>query len=142
MICLRLEKSLQQAADKGEDVGKSMINIRILGYLIHFVPTDQGLKTVVEEISSCKDDFALLNVGKMYYDHYIRAFRTNRGHIPTPSNHESRPSFDKIADMTKTTMVLMAPQSHADAKKNVSLSVNPRSLTHVRLLFVMDIAVL
>jgi hypothetical protein len=72
-ICLRLEKSLQQATDKGEDVGKSMINIRILGYLIHFVPTDQGLKTVVDEITSCKDDFALLNVGKMYYDHYIRA---------------------------------------------------------------------
>jgi len=118
-ICLRLEKSLQ-AIDQGEDVGQNMINIRILGYLIHFVPTDQGLRTVVQEISSCKDDSALLAVGKMYYDHYIRAFRANKGRIPTPSNHASRPSFDKVADMIKAALV-EAPQSHADAKKNVSL---------------------
>ena len=41
------------------------------GYLIHYVPTDQGLKKVVEEISSCADDddnsAAHLDVGKMYY---------------------------------------------------------------------------
>ena len=67
-ICLILEKSLQHAADMGEDIGNCMINIRILGYFIHFVPIDQGSETVVEEISSCKDDFALLLVGKMYYD--------------------------------------------------------------------------
>jgi hypothetical protein len=36
------------------------------------VPTDRGLKAV-EEISSCKDDSALVAVGKMYHDHYIRA---------------------------------------------------------------------
>ena len=72
-ICLRLELSLQIAIDKGEGVGQDMIFIRILGYLIHFVPTDQGLKAVVQEISSCNDSAALLTVGKMYYDHYIRA---------------------------------------------------------------------
>jgi len=74
-ICLKLEKSLslQMAIDKGEGVGQDMIFIRILGYLIHFVPTDQGLKVVVQEISSCTDSAALLAVGKMYYDHYIRA---------------------------------------------------------------------
>jgi len=116
-ICLRLEKSLQKAIDKGEDVGQDIINIRILGYLVHFVPTDRGLKTVVQEISSCKDEFALLAVGKMYYDHYIRAFRANKGRIPTPSNHASRPSFDKIADVIKATLV-EAPRSHAEAKKS------------------------
>ncbi|KAF8968556.1 hypothetical protein BDZ97DRAFT_1799021 [Flammula alnicola] len=94
-----------------------MIYIRILGYLIHYVPTGRGLKTVVEEISSCADDSALLTVGQMYYDHYIRAFRANRARIPTPSNHASRPSFDTITDMIDDTLV-EAPQSHADAKKN------------------------
>lgn len=54
-ICLTLEKSLQNAIDMGEDVGQDIINIRILGYLVHFVPTDRGLKTVVQEISSCED---------------------------------------------------------------------------------------
>lgn len=162
-ICLRLEKSLQKAIDKGESVGQDMIFVRILGYLIYFVPTDQGLNTVVQEISSCNEDSAtLLAVGKMYYDHYIRActfpsllvqhatvsrghlVRANKGRIPTPSTYPSRRSFDKIADAIKATLV-EAPQSHAEAKKNVGLvlsSMNHRLLTLVRPLFAMDIAVL
>jgi len=72
-ICLRLEKSLQLAVDKGDDVGWKQIYIRILGYLIHYVPTEQGLKHIVKEISSCADDSALLDVGRVYYDDYIRA---------------------------------------------------------------------
>jgi hypothetical protein len=72
-ICLRLEDTLKRTADAGEDVGKNLIYIRILGYLLHYVSSDRGLKTVVEEISSHSDDSSLLEVGKMYYDHYIRA---------------------------------------------------------------------
>lgn len=72
-ICLRLEKPLQSAVDRGEDIGDNLIFVQILGYLIHDVPTDRGLKNVVQEIISCIDDSALLNVGKMYYDHYFRA---------------------------------------------------------------------
>jgi len=72
-ICLRVESSLQQAINSGENVGNDVIYIRILGYLIHFVPTDLGLKVVVTEIFSAKSDRALLDVGKMYFDHYIRA---------------------------------------------------------------------
>jgi hypothetical protein len=72
-ICLRLEKSLQETANGGQDVGKNLIYIRILGYLEHYVPTDRGLKTVVYEITSSANDSALLEVGQMYYNHYIRA---------------------------------------------------------------------
>jgi len=72
-VCLRLEKSLKLAVDKGDYVGNAQIYIRILGYLIHYVPTDQGLKNIIEEINSCADDSALFDAGKMYYDHYIRA---------------------------------------------------------------------
>jgi hypothetical protein len=50
-----------------------MVCIRILGYLLHHLPTNEGLKTVVHEIVSSTDDSALLRVGKMYYNHYIRA---------------------------------------------------------------------
>jgi hypothetical protein len=72
-ICLRLEKSLQSDRYEGKDVGRNLIYIRILGFLIHHVPTDRALKTVVYEISSCADNSALLKVGEMYYNHYIRA---------------------------------------------------------------------
>ena len=46
--------------------------------------------------------------------------RSNKGPIPTPSNHASRPSFDTVVDMTNDTLV-EAPQSHRGAKMNVSL---------------------
>ena len=60
-MCLRLENSLQEATNGDRDVGKNLIYIRIMGYhLIHHVPTDQGLKTVVYEISSTISDSALL----------------------------------------------------------------------------------
>ena len=72
-ICLRLEGSLQQSVVSGDNVGNDIIYIRILGYLIHYVSTIQGLKTVVVEIVSAKTDRALLDVGRLYYDHYIRA---------------------------------------------------------------------
>ena len=72
-ICLSVEMSLQQDVDNRKDVGKNMIYIRILGYLLHFVPTDLGLRVVVGEIFSAESDQALLDVGKMYFDHYVRA---------------------------------------------------------------------
>jgi hypothetical protein len=72
MVCLRAEEALEQAPD---DATKkmNMIYLRILGYLVHHVPTDRGLKVVITEIVSCKTDSALFEVGKLYYNHYLRA---------------------------------------------------------------------
>jgi hypothetical protein len=72
-ICLRLENTLQLAADKGEDVGNKLIYIRILGYLMHHSPTDQGVASVIKEIVSAAHSSELLDVGKWYFDHFIRA---------------------------------------------------------------------
>ena len=144
--CLILENTLQLAVDKGEDVSlrNKLVYIRILGYLIHYVPTDQGLKNTVKEISSCTDDSTLLDVGKMYYDHFIRActfpnlrltcdldltrspVRANRSPIPTRSNHASGPSFDMLADTMNDSLV-ETPQSHAEAKNHVGLVLFSRS---------------
>ncbi|KAF8803108.1 hypothetical protein BYT27DRAFT_6743825 [Phlegmacium glaucopus] len=110
-ICLKVESSLQHAVNNGEDVGNDIIYVRTLGYLIHFVPTDLGLRVVVAEILSAKSDRALLDVGKMYFDHYIK------GRILTPSNHPSCLSFDTVADMLNDTLE-DAPQSHSTAKKH------------------------
>ncbi len=73
--CLRVEEDLQSITDTRRNIKKDLVYIRIVGYLIHLVPGDQGLKTVVYEISSCDGESALLAVGQMYYDHYIRACR-------------------------------------------------------------------
>ena len=72
-MCLGLEKSLQEAANEGQNVGKDLIYIRILGFLFHHVPTDEGLKTIINEVCSTACNSALLlQVGKMYFDHFIR----------------------------------------------------------------------
>jgi len=76
--CLRLEKTLQELQDKGENATNNLVYVRILGYLIHFAPGDSGIETVVQQIISCHgDDSKLLSVGQMYYDHYIRACKFN-----------------------------------------------------------------
>ncbi|KIM35839.1 hypothetical protein M413DRAFT_32196 [Hebeloma cylindrosporum] len=116
-ICLRIENTLQVAVDKGEGVGKNVIYIRILGYLLHHAPSDQGVQHVVNEIVSAEGDFALLEVGKNYFNHYIRPFLVNRSRILRSSYEESPPSFDTISEMTNRTFVA-SPQSHAAAKSN------------------------
>lgn len=74
-ICLNLERSLQNDIDKEKSlkVERSIIYYRILGYLIHFLPTPHGINDVCTSIVSCADDSALLDLGKMYFDGYIRA---------------------------------------------------------------------
>lgn len=65
---------------------------------------------------SCRGENAkLLQVGEMYLNHYIRAFRSSKGSVSTPSHHASRPSFDSLADTIKA-LLKEAPQNHASAK--------------------------
>jgi hypothetical protein len=72
-ICLRLENKLQEENDLAKDTTKDIIYCRILGYLFHHAPTPAAIKTLIYEVVSAKDDEALLKVGEMYFNHYIRA---------------------------------------------------------------------
>jgi hypothetical protein len=47
----------------------------------------------------------------------------NKGRIPAPSNHVSRPSFNTRKAMIMATVV-EAPQDHQQAKANVSATVH------------------
>ncbi|KIJ27250.1 hypothetical protein M422DRAFT_37885 [Sphaerobolus stellatus SS14] len=117
-MCLKLEKDLQDEIDAGHDVGRSMIYCRILGYLLLHAPSDKAFSVVRREIDACEEKSdRLLQVGAIYYNHYIRAFRSNKGKVPAPSNHASRPSFDTLADMIKD-LLEEAPQNHSGAKAN------------------------
>ncbi|KAJ3508189.1 hypothetical protein NLJ89_g5889 [Agrocybe chaxingu] len=78
---------------------------------------DTGLKTVVQEISSCTDIESFLALGQSYLDHYVRAFLCPKGRTPIPSRHPSRPSFDRISDMIRETLQ-EAPENHSAAKRN------------------------
>lgn len=43
-----------------------LINIRILEYLMHYLPKLQGVEVVAEEINSCEDDNAPLSTGQKF----------------------------------------------------------------------------
>ncbi|KIJ55227.1 hypothetical protein M422DRAFT_23837 [Sphaerobolus stellatus SS14] len=117
-MCLHLESIIQTGIDDMHDVKqsrRSMIYCRILGYLLIHAPSDEAHKTVELEIVSCEEKKdALLELGELYYEHFIRAFRSNKDEIP--SNHSSLASFDTIADMTKD-LLEEAPQNLSNAKK-------------------------
>ncbi|KIJ23303.1 hypothetical protein M422DRAFT_276150, partial [Sphaerobolus stellatus SS14] len=125
-MCLNLEKVIQKEMDATRDVGRSMIYCQILGYLVHYAPSDEASKAVVQEIVSCNEErVSLLEVGEMYYNQYIGAFRFNKEKIPTPSNDSSRPSFDTLADMAKH-LLEEAPQNHSGAKNKALVRDNFR----------------
>ncbi|KAF8188995.1 hypothetical protein BJ912DRAFT_1042377 [Pholiota molesta] len=124
-VCLNLERALLRDAGnmagggKAEGVAKNLIYARTLGYLIHFVPTKEGPTSIVRGITACGDDNAqLLTMGKIYYDHYIRAFKAAKGRVATPSSDESRATFDTIEEMSEALFVDV-PQSHSAAKNDV-----------------------
>ena len=76
-IFLELERSLQNDIDDSEGknlkIERNMIYCRILGYFFLFLPTHHGIEDVCNAVISCADDSALLDLGKTYFDHYIRA---------------------------------------------------------------------
>ncbi|KAJ2920985.1 hypothetical protein H1R20_g16109, partial [Candolleomyces eurysporus] len=95
---LGLENSLQIRINAGETLKNDMIACRILGNLIHFAPTDEARSIVVRDIFSAGGDYEkMLNSGKRSFERLFRIFKSNKGQIPTPSNHASRPSFDTKA---------------------------------------------
>ncbi|GBE88143.1 hypothetical protein SCP_1203730 [Sparassis crispa] len=114
-ICLRLEEEIEADASPAQNSKEQMIFCRILGYLLCYGPNIGARVAVYKQIISCKDKKALVQLGKMYFDHYVRAFRSNKGPTPTPSNHASRPSLDTMADMIKDCLE-EAPQGHSTAK--------------------------
>lgn len=108
-MCLRLEKSLEKATIEGRNVEKDLIYVRILGFLVHHVPTDEGLKTVVVEISSTGGDFdPLLRLGKMYFDHYIRACTFSPLSLNVPSDMVTQLELIRVEHQRPQIIYLVA----------------------------------
>ncbi|KAF9486011.1 hypothetical protein BDN70DRAFT_889725 [Pholiota conissans] len=117
--CLNIEETLQQITD---DISKiDLIYIRVLGYLMHYLPTDrgtQGIEVVSREINSAPNNAAILKIGKMYLEDFIMAFRPNKGHSDRPSDDSSWPSTPShMIDMIDDEWV-EAPLSSQDARRN------------------------
>lgn len=71
-ICLKLENTLQLAVKTDGHVKNDLIYIRILGHLIHCMPTPEVLHAVVTEIIEATNSRAILDAGKTYFDDFLR----------------------------------------------------------------------
>ncbi|KAF4609636.1 hypothetical protein D9613_012069 [Agrocybe pediades] len=121
--CLRVERALSKllAEKKHEQLTTDLIYIRILGYLLHFIPSRTGLDNLARQIKECSSDNDLLQLGQMYYDQYLRPFRFSRGRtsVSSRSSPMSRPSFDTLEEMTTAYLTGEAtpgPESFATVK--------------------------
>jgi len=85
-LCLLLESKIQSeiatkktAKDRNE-LSEHLIYCRVVGYLLHHAPNDVARGQVRTEIVSCNGangDAKLIQLGKMYFDHFIRACTYN-----------------------------------------------------------------
>ncbi|KAF8227805.1 hypothetical protein L208DRAFT_1365677 [Tricholoma matsutake] len=108
-VCLAFQ---QQVTEK-----PLITHARILGYLILHAPTENARHEIVKAIHSCNNDFNVLSkLGQSFIDYYIRPFKKFKGRTPAPSDHPSRPSFDKDKKDLQGT-IREAPKSHVDAKE-------------------------
>ncbi|KIL65195.1 hypothetical protein M378DRAFT_24205 [Amanita muscaria Koide BX008] len=122
-MLLRLEKTIladidDSAAKKSrrEEAERSLMYCRIVGHFFHHVPTDTGLSHLVREVSSTAGDKQqLLDLGKLYYNHALRVFRTAKARTPAQSSHRSRRSFGNVEDLVATKLE-EASHSHQTAK--------------------------
>ncbi|PPQ92939.1 hypothetical protein CVT25_000103 [Psilocybe cyanescens] len=112
-ICLRLKKSLQLANNNSNDlaIGHNLVYVQVLDYLMHYVPTNLGLKHIALEISKFIDDSAVLAVGKMDHIQIHKLYGV------------SHCSFARIQDMNNAILQhQVASQSPFQAKKYVRLA--------------------
>ena len=71
---LILEKNEQAAYDRNPSDRKRLIYARILGYLILEGPSDCARVAVALEVNACNgEEEKMLAIGRLYFDHYIRA---------------------------------------------------------------------
>lgn len=132
-VCLELEKSLTGqgtqilSSIEKRALEKKLVNIRTLGYLLVFGPTDTAREHVARTVLADKEGGAEINLRGAFYDHLLlRAFRRARG--PTPqTSRDSPPSYAvPLADVRKT--VKEQPTNRSEAKKEVFVRDNFRCM--------------
>ncbi|SRR6266478_7535611 len=67
-IILRLEDDSLKVDDS-----RKLVYARILGYLIREGPSDQARVTVAQDVISCHTNQEKWDVGRMYFNHFIRS---------------------------------------------------------------------
>ncbi|KAN0092599.1 hypothetical protein V8E55_003383 [Tylopilus felleus] len=111
--CLALEGAAQAGLKPIPGYPTPLVCARLLGHLLRLAPNSNGRGQLQREITSAENDAKLMELAKMYFNSFIRAFKRSSGPTPMPSEHPSRPSFE---DARAYTMELMQ-QGQLDHRK-------------------------
>ncbi|KAI0658312.1 hypothetical protein C8Q70DRAFT_917783 [Cubamyces menziesii] len=110
-----------------------LVQSRVVGYLMLYPPSSESLRTVTMEVDSCNglghsDPLqAIYNLGAMYLSHLIILFKGARGRTPAPSDHSSRPSFDRLREDCLNNPQ-PSPRDHSSAKASALVRDNFRCM--------------
>ncbi|KAH8925826.1 hypothetical protein BT69DRAFT_1077769 [Atractiella rhizophila] len=146
--CRTVERYLKERLEKASGseatvLTKMLINVRILGRLLEFCPTQAGKEAVARAITSAllegeeylgTPEFIakLSELGGHYDKYFIRTFRKAKGATPQSSEHPSRPSFDCKSELIKEWLVPY-PKDHRAAKRSALVRDNFRCIISGRL---------
>ena len=132
-----------QNAANGPGNEMELMYSRVIGYLFLYAPSDTARGELKMAMASCKNNsnpFGFLyRLGEYYLKNLIIickshsvffimtstvpdaiAVRKNRGRIPAPSEHTSRPSFDRLKE-TIMKNLRPSPRNHSEAKASVNI---------------------
>ncbi|KAF6754075.1 hypothetical protein DFP72DRAFT_813451 [Ephemerocybe angulata] len=126
---ITIKEKIQEARFK-KDLSKleqDLINCRVLGYLLQHAPNSTATSFVGTQILKCNgDDDQIINLGKWFCDHFIRAFKKVKGRIPPP-RREPRHSVDEgIA--TKIDIVSSTSADYPSTRGDVKIRDRNRCL--------------
>ncbi|KZV68376.1 hypothetical protein PENSPDRAFT_754125 [Peniophora sp. CONT] len=121
-ICHEVEQRLidNGALAEDSDLHKNLINVRILGHLLSYGPSDVAIVEVALAIASAenrdaRDGGGLADLGGCYDNFLLRIFRQFKGRTPVGSHHHSRPSFHATQEEVQA-ILKASPLNHTQAK--------------------------
>ncbi|KAI4522327.1 hypothetical protein K523DRAFT_336135 [Schizophyllum commune Tattone D] len=93
----------------------SIMYLRVIGwcYVYLHLPCRPSL---TRWVLSSEDDSTIVDLGRFLCQHYLRAFRKNKGPTPADSSHPSRSSFDRRRDALERELI-STPHDHRTARR-------------------------
>ncbi|KAI5887893.1 uncharacterized protein SCHCODRAFT_02680820 [Schizophyllum commune H4-8] len=93
----------------------SIMHLRVIGWC--YVYLHLSCRPLLTRwVLSCEDDSIIVDLGRFLCQHYLRAFRKNKGPIPVDSSHPSRSSFDRRRDALEH-QIISTPPDHRTASR-------------------------
>ncbi|KAJ2918740.1 hypothetical protein MD484_g1648, partial [Candolleomyces efflorescens] len=118
----------EAAAVAGSDETRLMY-VRVLGYLIAEIRTEEGQLYIAKDVKDCYPDPEKMDTLALFYiNHFLRLFRQTKGRTPAPSSNPSRDSSELHQNLYASGAVTPVPKNHGAAKASALRRDNYRCM--------------